>query len=49
MRQADREFASHALKHYVETILGPPNRPTYIADHAGMSTLDSVTFAFRTL
>lgn len=36
MRQADREFSSHALKHYVETILGPPNRPTYITDQADL-------------
>lgn len=35
MVEADGEFARQSLKHYIETIIGPPNRPTYESDRAG--------------
>jgi hypothetical protein len=32
---ADREFATQCLKHYLESVMGPPNHPTYREDRAG--------------
>lgn len=36
LREADREFATQCLKHYLESVMGPPNHPTYREDRADL-------------